>query len=161
MAKPIGTLGVIDTLTVGGRVFTDLTNLITLHAISNAQIYCGMRKPDGSAAYAVTTAKTLTIHALRHKAEVLTVTGTTALLWYLAYGNATIGWDTASAPASPVYECDGSSSNKMHRTAMVSNSYDATQYDISGFTIPASKNVFIEQASAGSRMRVTAFGYET
>ncbi len=66
MARPIGTLGTIETLTIGGRVFTDMTNLITLVAgLAAGSSHCSFRKPNGTAGYAVTGGKTLTLSAVQ------------------------------------------------------------------------------------------------
>lgn len=70
--KQIGTLGTIDTLTIGGRVFTDLTNLITLYAATNAVSTFATFRKNGSqvaAGYQVTSGKTLFIYAIQIQAE--------------------------------------------------------------------------------------------
>lgn len=67
MSKIIGTMGTVDSLTIGGRVFTDLTNLITLTCNTNAASVRSTFRKCGShvgAGYQVTAGKTLYIYAL-------------------------------------------------------------------------------------------------
>lgn len=67
MPTPIGTIGAVESLTVAGRVFTDLDNLMNFTGSPPAvNVYAGMTLDDGSntgLAYQVTTGKTLTISA--------------------------------------------------------------------------------------------------
>lgn len=101
MATQIGTLGNISVLTVGGRVFTDLTSLIILYGeVSTATRYTTLRKQNGAAGYQVTAGKTLTISAM----SLLyggTVTNTTAVA--LLYGDTDVGINSAAAPTTPKY----------------------------------------------------------
>ena len=66
MAKPIGTLGTIPTITVGGRVFTDLDNLIVLTAYAQTGTAAGatFREPVASSGYQVPGGQTLRILAV-------------------------------------------------------------------------------------------------
>lgn len=66
MARPIGTLGNIPTITVGGRVFTDLTSLKFLAAYittGSTDIYSSLRLTGTSTGYAAVN--TLTIYAVQ------------------------------------------------------------------------------------------------
>lgn len=156
MAKPIGTLGTIETLTVAGRVFTDLTNLIILHSKTGGQVYCGFRKSTGSAAYQVTTGKTLTVNALRYMAG--TFNAAAYLNFYLVYGDNAVGWDSVTGPTTPIYECDGSSTSRLARP--VATLFAPYWEDTSGFNVVAQKYLVQEQAAAGSVLKVSAFCYE-
>ncbi len=99
MAKPIGTLGTIDTLTVGGQVFTDLTTIIGLVAFSNTNTNGSFRVPFAAAARVVTSAKTFTVNAVK------VWTNSTAQLtqFKLAYSDNDVGMDTATALTNGVY----------------------------------------------------------
>ena len=63
MAKPIGTLGVIDSITVGGRAFTDLANLVVLASKNNTHQYYSFYEANGTGPYQVPTGKVLQIRA--------------------------------------------------------------------------------------------------
>ncbi len=70
MAVAIGNLGTIPILTVGGRVFTDLTNLIFLiGSVNTAGRGCTGRKAGAASGYQVTAGKTLTIYAVKITCE--------------------------------------------------------------------------------------------
>lgn len=100
MAVAIGNLGTIPTLTVGNRVFTDLTNLITLSGfVSGGGNYGTMRAPNGTAGYQVTAGKTYTIHSLIITGGGVTGTGAGTIL----YGNTDVGTGAGSAPTTPIY----------------------------------------------------------
>ncbi len=103
MPSPIGTIGTIPTLTVGGRVFTDLTTLIILKAHVSGNTRSTMRKSSGSTGYQVTAGKTYTVHALQAMAATtLSATGA-SVSFTLAQVDADIGLDVATAFTNPVY----------------------------------------------------------
>lgn len=155
MATPIGTLGTIPTLTVGGRVFTDLTTLIILggYALSNNS-FASLRKPNGSAAYSITTAKTYTIYAAKLIGYTLGGTGYINVL----YGDTDAGMDAASAPTNAVY-CNGDAAT---RYAGVGASSTGTGYFLDGshtpFAVPAGKYVASKFLNGGGTAFV--YGYE-
>lgn len=106
MAKPIGTLGTIETLTVGNRVFTDLTNLITLGGKATGSNRTTLRKmgPNSGAGYAVTALKTLSIYALN-----VFATGASAVSAAIGQSDNDVGLDQATALTNPKYFMTGSS----------------------------------------------------
>lgn len=59
----LGPSGNIPTLQIGGRIFTDLTNLITLTASMSGAKWSTARKLGVAAGYQVTAGKTLKIYA--------------------------------------------------------------------------------------------------
>jgi hypothetical protein len=100
MAQPIGTIGTIPTLTIGGRVYTDISSnlkrLITHVAATGGGTF---RLFSGSAGYAVTTGKTLTIESLRR--EDLSSTVGTGIA--MAQTDNDIGLNSATALTNAVY----------------------------------------------------------
>lgn len=108
MATPIGTLGTIPSLTVGGQVFTDLTTLIVLYgSVATTTRYTTLRKPGATSGYQVTTGKTMTIRAA--KINYITPTGSPTINFL--YGDTDVGINSASAPTNPVYLGGDSSSS--------------------------------------------------
>lgn len=100
-AGPVGTLGTIPQLTIAGRTFTDLTNLIVLYCYANtANDYSTCRKANGVAGYQVTSGKTYTISAAKFCNE----EGVTATYnsFNIMYGTNDVGFNSSSAPTGVV-----------------------------------------------------------
>lgn len=66
MPKPIGTLGTVDTLTVGGRIFSDMDNLIQLFAKANGFGYASPRAFGAASGYTPSGGKLFKLGAIRH-----------------------------------------------------------------------------------------------
>lgn len=153
MARAIGTLGTIDSITVGGRVFTDLTNIITLIGVCTAGTgNSSLRLLNGTAGYPVTTAKTLKILAI---AVQILGTGATDSFG-LGYSDNDVGFGTATAPTNPVY-VGGAAINQYTPAGSLQSLYEFNYGG--GFSIPAAKFVLIQNAGS-SQISVTAYGYE-
>ena len=100
----------IPSLTIGGVVFVDLTNLIVLFGRTLNQANSGFIKQYGpgtigtqSVGYTVTAGKTLTIRA----AKINATTSNTNV--ELCYGDVALGLDVATAVTNPVYYGTGTS----------------------------------------------------
>ncbi len=155
MAKPIGTLGTIETLTIGGYVFTNIAGLIVLASKGTTNGNCTLRKmnPPGSAGYAVTSGKTLTIYAI-------SMLSNAAMTNSLLYADNDVGLDTATSFTNPVYFGSGSA------TAVTMFVVPTSQTGINGpmqfapvFSVPATKYPAIV-TNTGNTNSVTAYGYE-
>lgn len=151
--RAIGTLGTIDSITVGGRVFTDLTNLIILHAgLSTGGDFSTFRKASGSAGYQVTAGKTLHIYALDAWANATNVQSSIILL----YGDTDVGQTSGSGPTNPVYLAGSTT----YQIADYNNGtgggivYKASALD---FPIPSTKYVAY---LSGNLSSVVLYGYE-
>lgn len=154
MARQIGTLGTIDTITVGGRVFTDLTTLIYLEAYTATTArYTTYRKNNTSAGYQVTTGKTLSIYAIRVMTD--SAAGSSAGS-VLSYGDTDVGLNSAAAPTNVVYQF-GDSTARIFLTTTGQTSgvfYESPTL----FTVPATK--YAAQLAVGNDCLALAFGYE-
>lgn len=154
MARPIGTLGVIDTLTIGGRVLTDLTTLIVLAAsyTSNSKATFRQAFPSaGSAGYAVTSAKTYTVAGIKFNANAAT---SLALL----YADNDVGFDSATAFTNPVYQASGNTTATNIFTPSASS--NSTQIEICPmFRVPAGKYLAISGGAVVAS--ALSYGYET
>lgn len=153
MAKPIGTLGNIDTITVGGRIFTDLSTIIIVTAPldQSTGAKATFRLPGGTAGYPVTAAKTYTVHAISLNAN-------TAISGYqFLYSDNDVGLNTATAHTNPIYENGGSIT-----VASVGTPANTFQGIATKFAIPAGKypgSIVVGAGSAGGHAQ--AWGYET
>jgi len=147
--KQIGTLGTIDTLTVGERVFTDLANLIILSGNSAASpnVLCGLSKTPAASptAYQVTTGKTLKIAALR-------VFGYSAAANFggALYGDTAlpVNTGTATPPTNQISD---------NLQGYFPAAIGGTVSFVTNFDVPATKYV----GAYAEASYVTAFGYET
>lgn len=154
MARPIGTLGVIPTLTIAGRVFTDLTTLIiTGGVVVTPGNRTSLRLPNGSAGYPVTALKTLNIVAI--EVQNSSAAGNADAVTQFGYGDNDVGVDSATAITNPVYY-GGSATNSIMAPAAA----QSTQQFILNFNVPAGKYVFF-QNNASANVSIRIFGYET
>ncbi len=100
MSIPISNLGTTPSLTIGGRVMTDLSsNLITLVGLTSSNGKCTLRKPGAASGYQVTAGKTLTIIALVAQSQGTSNAGTASV----AYSDNDVGIDSSSSLTNPVY----------------------------------------------------------
>lgn len=87
-------------MTVGGRVFTDLTTIISLCGYCSSNRQFTLRKPGVGSGYAVTTGKTLTIHAAK-----ISCTSPAGFYGFeCVQSDNDIGVDSATAFTNPVYQ---------------------------------------------------------
>lgn len=154
MAKPIGTLGTIPTLEIGGRVFTDLTTLIRLSGFTNTNDNCTLRKSNGSAGYQVTGGTTLTIKAVKQTTRSALAGARLSIL--LAQSDNDAGVDSATALTNPVYEI-GSGTYFPYVASDTLSPYWECDSD---FSIAATKYVSAVRQAAGAVNIFTVYGYE-
>lgn len=154
MARAIGTLGSIPTATVGGRVYTDLDNLIYLvTGVSTGGRYATFRTHNGSAGYQVTTGKTLTISSVVNLSDT-----STAYYSLLCYGDNDVGLDSAAAPTTVVRLGGLAAGARAHLTSVGSGNISIPALPLK-FQVPATKYPAIYSSNADSIMY--AYGYET
>lgn len=159
MATQIGTLGTIPTITVGGRLFTDISNLIILtERVLTAARFSTLRKPNSSAGYQVTAGKTLTIEAQQ---SISSASSASQYEYFLLYGDTDVGQDSAAAPTTPIYVA-GEATNTItagHYEQAASETYVMPVNLITRFQVPAAKYAAFKATSAGTVL--WAYGYET
>lgn len=154
MATPIGTLGTIPSLTVGGRVFTDLTNLIILSASTggSANNVSTLRKFGASSGYQVTTGKTLTIYAIK----VISQSSTGEALNF-GYGDTDVGIRAGTTNPTNAVFAIGDSSNML--ISGLSQVGGVTELAIN-LAVPSLKYVFAKAGDTGVS-GFLAYGYES
>ncbi len=147
---------VLPTLTIGERVFTDLTNLKILKTyITTSARYSTYKNPDGTA-YSVPANKTLKVKAL----AVRTSGPAIAIDAKLLYGDTDVGFNSAAAPTNPIYTLNDS--NFFELTGM-KGAYNAQVME-SGmeqaveFSVPTGK--FVTSSADNAPGFFILYGYE-
>ncbi len=155
MAKPIGTLGVIDTLTIGGRVFTDLTTILCLYTKGTSTNRCTFRLygSQSGAGYVVTGGKTLRIYAYYLQSPSASVVSA-----LIAQTDNDIGLGAATAFSNPIYFGTESSTtaDPIQIPAATTQSQAASPLG----KVLAGKYLSLDNNGGGTSL-VTAYGYET
>lgn len=135
-------------LTVGGRVFTDLNNLITLSARVTGATYSTLRKPNGTSGYQVTAGKTLTIYAMK------CVGISTTNAFKPGYGTTDAGQNGAAPSGSVVFAGDIGTNTGF----VISGAGSVLELAVN-MTVPANDFPYIVSGSA-SDCYCLAYGYE-
>lgn len=162
MAQPIGTLGTIPTLTVGGRVFTDLDNLITLVAQEGASATsqnCTFRKVGVTGGYVVPALTTFKLIAIKIVSVTATAGANANGNLDILYADNDVGFGTNTAFTNPVY-LGGDSSSVVRFQSLIATG-QSSEFVIN-FDIPAGKYPAIagQFAVTGQEDMVIAYGYE-
>ncbi len=152
--KPIGTLGTIPTLAVGGRVFTDLTNLKTLVGFVNGVgLNATLRELGETSGYLVPTGKVFRILAYS-----ISNYGSSDGL-YPGYGDTDVGQQSSSSPTGAVNPLSGGGFLINTTSANATNLVTLELSLGSGLLIPAETYPYI--ASGGTMVgTILAHGYE-
>jgi hypothetical protein len=124
--------GLRPSLTVSGRVFTDLKNLLTLVArFGQASRYKSFCHPSSATGYAVTTGKNLVVEAGEVQFSALT-----GVQISLLYGDSSVT-DTIAAPTNPVYLTG--STDMAYIVGVNAATYFETRSMNCKFTVPSTK----------------------
>lgn len=129
MAKPIGTLGTVDTLTVAGRVYTDLTTIIGLTAICSGAVGTSSpRAHNATTGYAPSGANRFIITSVE------AVVGAAGAI-NIGYANNDCGFNSNTSPTAPVYWKSGDTNN----VGSVMGPNQIVKFDVNNFEIPNGK----------------------
>lgn len=165
MDRPVGTLGTIPTVTVGGRVFTDLTNLkilsTSLAASSNKYAPLYDTTPGGTpGVYQVPGGKTFIIYAIKYRLE--QASGGTSLAGGLFYGDTALADNDAGPLTNPVGAISGNAGITSNADLIFTDTWGTANPNLEmsiGGQVPTGKYLHIFQNTAlGSH--VTVYGYE-
>jgi hypothetical protein len=113
MARLVGSLGTIDTLTVGGRVMTDMTNLKILSCIVNVGTFSSYRRVNQNSGGAYTPSGATAFHV---KGVRSSNTGSISNFGNV-YGDNDVGF-FGGGPTNPIYEASGNSTNSVGMAAL-------------------------------------------
>lgn len=142
----------IPTLTVGGRVFTDVKNLIvltgTIYGASNGS--SGFRRFSGSSGYLPSGSKSFRIMAIR------TMVVTTGNPLPIFYCDNDLGMGTNTSPTNPVYPSGDAQNVIINPTAAGTGWYEIP-FD---FLTPNGKYIGVTNGGTASSVRIQLFGYE-
>lgn len=155
-APPVG--GVQPTITVGGRVFTDLARLKILRCFASSDgsnNNCTFRDTAAPAGgYVVPASKTLRVQAYR----MTTMIAGAGVFASLMYSNNDVGANSATAPTSPVYLMGGTiTASSIVGSALAGGVVEG----LLNFTVPTTKFVTtLSQGSVSTSYTIDIFGYE-
>ena len=147
----------IPSIVVGGRVFTDLDNLIILNAsvIGTTNTNSTPRLSTGSAGYQVTTGKTLKIWAWKMDVTWVTVVSTQVLR--IGYQDNDVGMATSTGFTNRVFDANGGGIT-LGSMATLTQPF---QEGLCSLSIPAGKYMGIEALTTNiGNCTVRFFGYE-
>lgn len=147
----------IPTLTIGGRVFTDLQNLIILYCFCGPQgstLNGTFRKAGASSGYTPSGSKTFKLSAIKYSIQATAAAATGSVL--IGYADADVGLASAAGLTNGVFIAGGGSpSNIGVGMAVMKETYEA----VCDFVVPNTKYL-CAQAAAASAIATVAFGYE-
>lgn len=145
------TPGTIPSITIGGRVFTDLsTNLIVLISGANAAAnYTTFRRPFASAGYQVTAGKTLYVTAMQYRAAAVSAIG-------MGYSDNDVGLNVAGPPTNWI---------QMMGAAQAFDNFSAVVGAYGNekavwYPIPAGKYITWNGYGASMQNQIVLWGYE-
>lgn len=143
----------VPSITIGGRVFTDIPNLIILKAIVTAAGQkCTFRLPSGTAGYQVTAAKTLKVLAISAFAS---NTGSNSFI--IAQSDNDAGWTGSTALTNPVYEANNADTTGITAGGIVT----ARNEFVTNFSVAATKYLSVSGGNGASAASIIyAFCYE-
>lgn len=140
-------LPTVESIQVGGRVFTDLTNIKVLTAY-NLGTFCSAREQGASVGYQVTTGKTFVITAIYHSQH------NNSSGSRLSYSDNDLDYGTSTpSVTNEVYH--GNTINFLTIPSGVVIDY----YRVLKFSVPAGKYININSAGSGGGSTLI-FGYE-
>lgn len=131
----------IPSVDVGGRIITDTKNLVILRFKASSGKISSAGNDGGLLGYAVPTGKTLRIVGIEISAY-LSISASNEIA--VGYGDASVGIDSASLPANPVYLA-----GDPQCTPLILAQTFKLQYP-SNFPVPATKVPFIKNAGTGT-----------
>lgn len=145
--------GVIPTLTIAGRVFSDTKNLKILRGNigSNTNRYTTTRISSGSGGYQVPVGYQLRVLAVR----IDTVTGAAGSNLTILYSDNDQGIGTTTAPTNPVY-MGGAAGSSYITGGITAAGEKETPVD---FVIPAGKYLGFDGQGNSISCQVQAYGY--
>lgn len=150
MAKPIGTLGTVTTITVGGKVFTDLTNLKILHCFTSSTGGNGTFRLNGTSVGYQAGANGFQIQAVR----AFTATSGIDSSGQLLYSDNDVGFNSTTAFTNPVYSYGvAGAADLLFKTGTIFET-------AVNFTIPNTKYVSFAAPTATSIYSIVVYGYE-
>lgn len=159
--KAIGTIGNVQTMTVGGSLFVDTTNIIILFGGTDGatNVNSGSRKfgAQGGVTYQVTTGKTLIINAYR--GIQLGSAGNDSSMAQV--DNSTLGFNVSTALTNPIFFGSESSTYKslFYVTSTIGSTFE--HGSVAGKVAALKYLAFQQSATANSSLSHFAYGYET
>jgi len=150
----IATPGNIPSLEIGGRIFTDLVNLITLigAGYNPSNTNCTLRKLNASAGYVVPTGKQFRILAIKARSDVAVDCS-----FRIVYTDNDMGFGTNTAGTNIVYS-GGTTISSQRQVGVTTSSQREFE---TNFVVPAGKypSIIVVGGTAAS-VSADVYGYE-
>lgn len=147
----------VPSLTIGGRVLTDLANLKCLVGYASNGKQCTFRSSDvvDTTAYQVPTGKTFKIVAMRVHCNLAAAVGSS--MGAIFYCDNDLGQDSLTAATNVKYRGGASTLGQLiHGFNSITNVLESTfKYDV-----PADKYVSFVNVTAGATLFIEVYGYE-
>jgi hypothetical protein len=152
MPTPIGTIGAVEAITVGGRVFTDLDNLKTLFAyVSGVNLNSSLVDQSTGTAYQVPGGKVFKMLALSFSS------GGAADSLTLGYADNNVGISSTTAFVNHVQLGGGGGFFTPVNTGVGAGDFEISMG--SGMSVPAGKYPCVNNGTA-STGGILVYGYE-
>lgn len=143
---------IIPSLQIGGRLITDLSNLIILYGSFSgaANGNTTLRKQDGSAGYAVTSGKTFVVVAV--EIDLIVIAASTSCTF--GYADNDVGVEVNTAFTNAVYTARSASMFRIPTVTL--GSYQR----VPNLSVPAGKYLFVTNQAGACVGSMRVFGYE-
>lgn len=151
-AASIQPAAAVPSTTVGGRTFTDLTNLKILFCISGASSNCTFRAQGQSSGYQVTTGKTLTIYAIYASSA---VSSGQSIDFQLLQSDNDVGQPSSTSFTNPVY-INGTTSDLFQSSVTAG----VPMVNAISFSIASQKYLSVKSGITAQSFSYIAYGYE-
>lgn len=148
----------IPCLTIAGRVFTDIDNMVLLksYAEGTTNIRGTARKENASSGYKVPVGKKFIVKAVRLQATNTASNANQVLI--VGYSDNDVGIAASTAFTNPVYPAGSSTAGAVGAMTAISN---VVQEFIMNFEVPAEKYIgIVAVATAVNYITVEIYGYE-
>lgn len=146
----------IPSLTVAGRVFTDLVNLKQLRfsTASGGNFSATARLPSASSGYQVPVGKTFKVVAVQYFIESAAAAGGSKTV-AIAQSDNDVGLNSATALSNAVYPGGALGNAFLNAISTLQNNWEA----VVDFSVAASKYISVENTT-GAGLKGWIFGYE-
>jgi len=156
----VGTVGMVDSLTIGGRTFTDLTNLISLVGNVTSGAFTTLRKLDATSGYTPSGSNKFKVHAIKMFLVNASAASNSSL--NLGYGDTDSGVG-GGAPTTPKYVGNDATNAHIFPIPWVGTANGPIQdtFELAygqPFTIPNTKFPFVTGNAV--QAQVIIYGYE-
>ncbi len=149
----------LPTLNIGGRIITDLQNLIILYGEcdDSTNLYATLRKQDGVAGYTPAAQRKFVVIA--YEAALGSVTAAAAHMFRLHYQDNDVGINATTVPTNPVYIAGSQKTTALGSIATLQEPGAGRYAGACDFQLPAAKYLGIQNLN-NFKLMVKIYGYD-